>query len=169
MAPCGHSLAQTMQPVHFTESTVKVMSDLQTPAGQRLSITCASYSSRKYLMVDSTGLGAVPPRPQSEASLMTSPRSPRSSISSRLPRPSVMSVRISSILSSPSRQGTHLPHDSSVRNFTKYLAMSTMQLSSSMTIMPPEPIIDPASANLSKSTGRSIMLSGMQPPDGPPV
>jgi len=38
-----------------------------------------------------------------------------------------------------------------------------------MTIMPPEPIIDPTSVSLSKSTGRSSSLSGMQPPEGPPV
>ena len=42
----------------------------------------------------------------------------------------------------------------------KYLATSTMQVSSSMTIMPPEPIIEPASVSSSKSTGRSSMLCG---------
>ena len=66
----------------------------------------------------------------------------------------------------PSRQGTHLPHDSSARKFRKYLAMSTMQVSSSITIMPPEPIIEPALASSSKSTGRSRNASGMHSPGG---
>ncbi len=35
-----------------------------------------------------------------------------------------------------------------------------MQVRSSMTIMPPEPIIEPASVSFSKSTGRSSRLSG---------
>ncbi len=51
----------------------------------------------------------------------------------------------------------------------KYRATSTMQVSSSMTIMPPDPIIEPALVSSSKSTGRSRSSSGMQPPDGPPV
>jgi len=56
---------------------------------------------------------------------------------------------------SPSRHGRHLPQDSSIRKWMKYLATSTMQESSSMTIMPPEPIIEPAFVSSSKSTGRS--------------
>ena len=53
----------------------------------------------------------------------------------------------------PTRQGTHLPHDSAVANWRKYLANSTMQVSSSTTIMPPEPIVAPAAVSESKSTG----------------
>ena len=48
--------------------------------------------------------------------------------------------------SMPIRQGTHLPQDSSLRKSMKYLATSTMQVDSSMTTMPPEPIMEPASA-----------------------
>ena len=69
----------------------------------------------------------------------------------------------------PSRQGTHLPQDSLTRKFVKYLATSTMQLRSSMTIMPPEPIIEPIFVSSSKSTRISRYFSGMHPPDGPPV
>ena len=76
-------------------------------------------------------------------------------MSPSFPFPLVMLVRILSICLMPSRQGTHLPHDSSVRNSMKYLATSTMQVSSSMTIMPPEPIIEPALVSSSKPTGRS--------------
>ena len=49
----------------------------------------------------------------------------------------------------PIRQGAHLPQDSSTVNSRKNLAMSTMQVSSSMTIMPPEPIIEPAAIRFS--------------------
>ena len=45
----------------------------------------------------------------------------------------------------PTRQGMHLPHDSSRQNSMKYRATSTMQDVSSMTIMPPEPMIEPSS------------------------
>ena len=41
------------------------------------------------------------------------------------------------------RTTDYLPHDSSRQKSWKYLATSTMQSSSSMTIMPPEPIIEP--------------------------
>jgi len=38
-----------------------------------------------------------------------------------------------------------------------------------MTIMPPEPIMDPSATSVSKSTGVSSFSAGRQPPDGPPV
>ena len=38
-----------------------------------------------------------------------------------------------------------------------------------MTIIPPDPIIEPAFQSSSKSTGVSSMLSGRTPPEGPPV
>ena len=44
----------------------------------------------------------------------------------------------------PTRHGTHLPHDSACVKSRKKRAMSTMQVVSSMTIMPPEPMIAPA-------------------------
>ena len=45
----------------------------------------------------------------------------------------------------PTRQGVHLPHDSSRQKSWKYLATSTMQDVSSMMIMPPEPMNEPSS------------------------
>src|SRR5205814_9616467 len=51
----------------------------------------------------------------------------------------------------------------------KYFATSTMQELSSMTIMPPDPIIEPALARDSYSTGMSRVSEGKHPPDGPPV
>jgi len=58
-------------------------------------------------------------------------------------------VRISSIRFVPSRQGVHLPQDSDCVKFRKNLATSTMQVSSSITISPPEPIIEPIEIRLS--------------------
>ena len=49
----------------------------------------------------------------------------------------------------PIRQGVHLPQDSSTVKSRKNRAMSTMQLSSSMTIRPPEPIMEPMAIRLS--------------------
>jgi len=51
----------------------------------------------------------------------------------------------------------------------KYRATSTMQVLSSMTMSPPEPMIELTAASSSKSIGRLIILAGMQPPEGPPV
>ena len=49
----------------------------------------------------------------------------------------------------PSRQTLHLPQDSSFVNWMKNFATSTIQVSSSITIMPPGPIIEPACVRLS--------------------
>ena len=68
----------------------------------------------------------------------------------------------------PTRQGTHLPQLSSAVNLRKNLAKSTMQVVSSTTTMPPEPIMEPAATRLSKSMGSSSREAGRQPPDGPP-
>ena len=53
-------------------------------------------------------------------------------------------------------------------NVRKNLAKSTMQVESSTTTMPPEPIIEPQAERLSKSTGVSRSSAGRQPPEGPP-
>src|SRR3989339_275064 len=145
------------------------MSSLQDRDGQRFSLIWASYSSRKYLRVDKNGLGALLPRAQREASTAVSASSSRSSISPSLPLPWVILVSILCIWRRPSRQGTHLPQDSSVRKAIKYLATSTMQVSSSMAIIPPEPIMEPALVSSSNPTCRSSLSSGMHPPEAPPA
>ena len=58
------------QPTHSVGSIEYDTSALQTPAGHFLSRTCAMYSSLKYLSVESTGFGAVCPKPHSEFSFM---------------------------------------------------------------------------------------------------
>ena len=79
--------------------------------------------------------------------------------------------RISSIRLVPSRQGTHLPQDSFWVNSMKKRAVSTMQVSSSITTRPPEPIMAPMLFRLSKSRGRSrcSLLAVVAPPEGPPI
>ena len=85
------------------------------------------------------------------------------------PWPFVMRVRISFMRVVPSRHGVHLPQDSSQMKFMKNWAMLTMQLSSSMTTRPPEPMIAPTFFRESKSIGRSRCSSVRHPPDGPPI
>src|SRR5271157_2808683 len=120
-------------------------------------------------MVESTGFGADCPRPHIAPHCSALPNSSRCIRSSILPAPLQILSIISYMRLVPSRQGTHFPQDSSVKNLKKYRATSTIQFRSSMKIIPPEPIMEPMLVSESKSTGISRCCSGMQPPDGPPV
>ena len=100
-------------------------------------------------MVLSTGLGAVWPRPHRLLALMNSASSVILSRSSMVPLPEVILSSSSNRRLVPTRQGVHLPQDSSTVNSRKNLAMSTMQVSSSMTMRPPEPIMLPMAMRLS--------------------
>ena len=168
-APAGQALKHWPHFLHFDWSTTNLTSGVQTLAGQRCSLICASYSSRKYLIVVSTGLGEVWPRPQSDVSLICWERSSSSSMSPSRPSPFVMRCRMVSSVLFPILQGTHFPQDSSSVNSRKNLAMAGMQVVSSITTMPPEPMIAPVLLIFSKSTGVSMSEPGMQPPDGPPI
>ena len=100
----------------------------QTPAGQRCSLMCASYSSREVAQGREHRVGRRLAQRAERADRHGPGQVFRACRAAPcVPRPSVMSVRISSMRSVPRRQGTHLPHDSSCRNFRKYLATSTMQ------------------------------------------
>src|SRR5699024_9782711 len=112
---------------------------------------------------------AVCPKPHKDAVVIVSDRLSSLSISSGTPSPSVILSKISNILFVPSLQGTHLPQDSSTVKSKKNLAISTIQLSSSITTIPPEPMIDPSCPKDSKSTGVSKYSVGIHPPEGPPV
>lgn len=93
-----------------------------------------------------TGLGALWPRPQ-RLVRCTMPHSASSwRRSARLASPSQM--RVSSMWSCvvPTRQGRHFPQDSSRQKSMKYFATSTMRVVSSITIMPPDPMIEPSDA-----------------------
>ncbi len=115
-----------------------------TPALQYLYFMCSSNSSLKLFIMLSTGFGAVWPRPHMAASFIIAPSSSSFSMSPSSPLPWVILSRISSMRFVPSLHGTHLPQDSSCMNSMKYLAISTMQVSSSIVMRPPEPIIAPS-------------------------
>ena len=59
--------------------------------------------------------------------------------------PVPLQMRVSSvcICAVPARQGMHLPQDSVMQNSMKKRATLTMQEVSSITIMPPEPMMEP--------------------------
>ena len=75
--------------------------------------------------------------------LTASQSSSRSSMSPSLPSPFTILVRISCILLVPIRQCTHLPHDSRAVKSRKNLAIPTIHVLSSITTIPPEPMIAP--------------------------
>ncbi len=64
------------------------------------------------------------------------------------PSPRVMRSTISSIRLVPTRQGGHFPQLSSWVNSRKKRAMSTMHVSSSITMTPPEPMMAPSSCSV---------------------
>ena len=94
-------------------------SSWQTPARQRWATMWSSYSSRKWRMVVSTGLGADWPSAQSEHSRIIRPNSSSRPRCSALPLPSVIELRMRSALFSPTLHGTHLPQDSEWVNSMK--------------------------------------------------
>src|SRR3972149_6879169 len=110
-------------------------------------------SSRKYLSDVSTGFGAVCPRPQRAPPLMA--RASRSSLarSTTSPFPWEILSRMVARCLVPTRQGTHLPHDSAWVKFRKYLAVSTMHGFLSRTMSPPDPMMDLAAHRGSEAMG----------------
>ena len=105
---------------------------------------CARYSCLKYRSVLSTGFGAVCPSPHKLVAPTTSHSSVSRSRSRCVASPFVIFVSSSYICTVPARHGTHFPHDSVMQNSIKNRATETMQDVSSITIMPPEPIMEPA-------------------------
>ena len=59
MALTGHCLEQSEQPLHLSGMILYCISFLQTFAGHFLSLICASYSSRKWVRVETMGLADV--------------------------------------------------------------------------------------------------------------
>ena len=84
----------------------------QTPAGQRLFLTCSSTTWGKCFSTDWMGAGTICPRPQIEVSFIANESSSSRCKSEVDARPSVHPVSISTIFCEPTRQGTHLPQDS---------------------------------------------------------
>src|SRR6266700_3997364 len=81
--------------------------------------------------------------------------------------PCVQAVSMSVIFCEPTRQGTHLPHDSLRKKRTAFTAMSSMQRPSAQTTIAPDPTIEPAAATAFQSSGSSAMDAGRYPADGP--
>ena len=62
---------------------------------------------------------------------------------SRVARPSQIPLSSMNSWVVPTRHGMHLPQDSSRQKSMKYRATSTMQEVSSITIIPPDPMMEP--------------------------
>ena len=142
---------------------------VQTPVLHFLSSICSLYSSANAFNVLITGFGALFPSPHNAVLSIISASSRNSSISVGFPFPATILSRISSILFVPSLHGTHFPQDSLCVNPIKNFATSTMQVFSSITTRPPEPIIALNFLTESKSSGSSKCFSTRHPPDGPPI
>ena len=85
------------------------------------------------------------------------------------PWPSRIRWRIFSSQPVPSRHGEHLPHDSLAKKRTRRWQAFTASVLSSMTMMAPEPSIDPAAPTSAASSGTSRCSSknhGAEPPPG---
>jgi hypothetical protein len=92
------------------------------------------------------------------------------SMSTSLARPWPPRIRSRIVASQPvpSRQGVHLPHDSWAKKRTTRWQARTMSVVSSITMMAPEPSIDPAPPTAPASSGRSRCSSKNQGADAPP-
>ena len=163
----GQFLAQRPHVMQSAGSMVKVSRSRQTPAGHFFSRTWASYSSRKYRSVESTGFGAVLPR-RAEGRCLHRVRDvlqQRQVVRSRLARADLVQDFVHALVCPRGRACT-CRRTRSAGSSGSSGRRPPCRLSSSMTIMPPEPIMEPASVRRSKSTGRSRCSVGMQPPRG---
>ena len=123
----------------------------QLPVGQRFSSMCAIKSASKCCSAERIGPKPNCPCPHSELDSIVLPMFRiRSRSDGRLSKRATRSTTSSSC-SIPRRQGKHLPQDSYCVNATRLRVMSTAQVSSSITITPPDPNIAPASRISSKS------------------
>ena len=89
----------------------------QMPDGHSRRVMCASTSSRKYFSTEAIGTGTTCPSPQIEVSRMRLGKFvEQAPYRSEDARPCVQPASISTIFCEPTRQGTHLPHDSLRKN-----------------------------------------------------
>ena len=68
----------------------------------------------------------------------------------------------------PTRQGTHLPQDSSRKKRSTFVAAASRSVPSAITTSAPEPSIDPASASVPKSSRTSSRSGPRKFEDAPP-
>ena len=78
----------------------------------RAASMCASNSGRKYWSIDATGIAIESPSTHRQLPMMLPWTCSRMSRSIGVPSPSSMRSSIFTVQLVPSRQGTHLPHDS---------------------------------------------------------
>ncbi len=89
--------------------------------------------------------------------------------SSRAPDPESSVSRSSSCaLVEPTRQGTHLPHDSLRKKRSTLVEAASRSVPSASTTRAPEPSMVPASASVPKSSARSSRSGPMKLEDAPP-
>ena len=116
-----------------------------------------------------TGPSATWPSPQIEVLRITVASSATRSPTSPGPPPSASrSVSIRWALLEPTRQGTHLPHDSSRKNRSTFVAAASRSVPSAITTSAPDPSIEPALARSAKSSGTSIWPGPRKFDDAPP-
>ena len=130
---------------------------------------CALKSAWKCVKADLMGPNPSWPWPHSEPASMVMPTLRISSMSPGRLSQRAMRSTISSRCSIPRRQGKHFPQDSYWQNATSTRVKSTAQVSSSATMMPPEPNIAPAARISSKSMWMFRLSAPSTPPSGPPV
>ena len=82
--------------------------------------------------------------------------------------PDIASVSIACALVEPTRHGTHLPHDSSRKNRSVFVAAASRSVPSAITTTAPEPSIEPAAASVSKSSAASRSSGPRKFEDAPP-
>src|SRR5262245_10804881 len=118
---------------------------------------CACYSpnSGQVFNTDSAGATATWPKPQILVCNIVSPSSGSTFSAAFGSDPFCTPSRISTAFCDPTRQGTHLPHDSLRKNLTTFVASASMSVPSAMTTSAPEPSIEPAFCNAAKSSGTS--------------
>ena len=80
----------------------------------------------------------------------------------RAPRRPRSASRTLSSQGVPSRHGVHWPHDSWAKNFARFCAASTMQVSSSITMIAAEPSIEPFAASAVEVERAVLDLGGRQ-------
>src|ERR1700723_4545553 len=73
-----------------------------------------------------------------------------------------------SALTVPTRQGVHWPQDSSEKNFIRFRAVPDAVSRFENTTIAADPMKQPYSFNVSKSSGISALEAGRIPPDAPP-
>src|ERR1700678_2911942 len=83
------------------------------------------------------------------------------------PFPWVHAESMATSFCEPTRQGTHLPQDSFLKNWVVFRAISNMQRSSAHTTRARAPSIEPASASDLKSSRTSTIDAGKKPEEGP--